>query len=91
MCNFIFRPINFGYSGYEKLNARLKLSDDSIIFNHFEVLKGICTKSGLIRSLRCYYENLKEAKAANYSVFDTTPTTYLVSPSNEDKALNSFI
>ena len=52
---------------------------DPFIFNHFECLKGICTKSGLIRSLRCYYDFNKEAKAAHYTTFDTTPTTFLIS------------
>jgi hypothetical protein len=56
-----------------------------LIFNHFEVLRGICTKSGLIRSLKSYYDWNKEAKAAGYSVFETTPTTFLVSLANKDE------
>ena len=74
--------------GYEKLNNRLKISDVPIIYNHFECLRGICTKSGLIRSLRHYYDLNKEAVAAKYNVFDTTPTTYLVNMTKEDKSLN---
>lgn len=48
------------------------------IYNHFEYLKGLCTKSGLIRSLTEYYDLNREARAAKYTVFDTTPTTFLI-------------
>lgn len=62
-----------------------------MIFNHFEVLRGICTKSGLIKSLKNYYEYNKEAKAAGYSVFESTPTTFLISLANKDEnAMSSF-
>jgi len=87
--NFIFRPVNYGYSGYEKMNKRI--TTELLIYNHFEVLSGICTKSGLIRSLKKYYEHNREAKAAGYSIFDSTPTTYLVSMSKESSTLNSFV
>jgi len=53
-------------------------------------LRGICTKSGLIRSLKHYYEFHKEAKAANYTVFDTTPTTFLVQTQKDDSSLTGF-
>ncbi len=62
-----------------------------MIFNHFEVLRGICTKSGLIKSLRTYYEQHPEAIASNYSVFDSTPTSFVVSLSKGDSSLNSFV
>ena len=48
------------------------------MFNHFEVINGICTKTQLIKSLRNYYESNEEAKAANYSIFDSTPTTFVI-------------
>jgi len=60
--NFIFRPVNFGPSGYHKLNSRYDYMDDLLVFNHFEVLRDICTKSGLIRSLEYYYKSHKEAR-----------------------------
>ena len=65
--------------------------DDLLVFNHFEVLRDICTKSGLIRSLEHYYKNHKDAKACNYQIFDTTPTTYLVTLGLADSGLNPFI
>ena len=89
-CNFVFRPVNYGYQGYDKINNRLKNSNEPFIYNHFEVLKGICTKTGLIRSLNHYYENNKEATAAYYTTFDTTPTTFLVSLATDDNGINRF-
>ena len=91
VANFLFRPVNFGLSGYAKLDARNKCTDDLLVFNHFEVLRDICTKSGLIRSLEHYYKHNKDARAANYTIFDTTPTTYLVNLGQSDTGLNPFI
>lgn len=62
-----------------------------LVYNHFEVLRDICTKSGLIRSLEFYYRTLKEAKQSNYQVFDTTPTTYLVTLGLAESGINPFI
>ena len=45
----------------------------------------------MIRSLKSYYEYNKEAKAAGYGVFETTPTTFLVSLANKDEnSLQAF-
>jgi len=54
------------------------------IFNHFENLKGLVTKTGLIRSLKTYYKDNQSAFAAKYSVFDTTPTTFLIANNQDD-------
>jgi hypothetical protein len=75
--DFYWRCINFGYEGYHRLDKRLAVKP-SFIFNHFEVLHGICTKTNLIKSLRHYYEFNEKAKAEGYCTFDTTPTTYVV-------------
>lgn len=91
LANFLFRPVNFGPSGYSKIDTRNKCVDDLLVFNHFEVLRDICTKSGLICSLEHYYKHNKEARAANYTIFDTTPTTYLVNLGLSDTGLNPFI
>lgn len=91
MAHFLFRPVNFGPSGYHKLNTRNQFMDEMLVFNHFEVLRDICTKSGLIRSLEYYYKTNKEARRANYSCFDTTPTTYLVTMGLPENGLNPFI
>ena len=77
--DFYWRPINFESKGYTALNARLKAKPDQFfVFNHFEKLNGICTKTNLIHSLRNYYEQHEEAKQQNYSVFESTPTTFVV-------------
>ena len=89
--HFLFRPVNFGHSGYLKMNNRLKFSTEPLVFNHFEVLRGICTKTGLIKSLQRYYETNSEAIASNYTVFDSTPTTFLISYSKDETLMNSFI
>ena len=52
--------------GYEQMNQRIRSGHEILLFNHFEVNSGICTKSGLVRTLKKYYENQKEAKACNY-------------------------
>lgn len=53
--------------GYEQMNQRMRGNNPEILlFNHFEVNSGICTKSGLVRTLKKYYENQKEARACNY-------------------------
>ena len=37
------------------------MKSSPFIYNHFEVLKGLVTKSGLIRSLKQYYFNNESA------------------------------
>lgn len=50
-----------------------------IIVNHLENNREITTKTGLIRSLKNYYRDHIGAIDSGYQVFDTTPTTFLVS------------
>ena len=38
----------------------------------------ICTKDGLIKSLTGYYDGNESALRAQYSVWDTTPRTFLI-------------
>ena len=71
-----------------KIDARLARTSrvNTLVYNHFEVLKSIGSKSGLIRSLTQYYYTNSMAKLHNYTVFDTTPTTFLVKAKfNDDK------
>lgn len=77
--DFYWRPNNVGPDGYQRIDRRLKAKpDDFFLFNHFEVINGICTKTNLVRSLRNYYENNEKAKEAQYTLFDSTPTTYVM-------------
>ncbi len=70
--------MNFGFSGYDKVDKRILRDPKPFIFNHFEVIRGLVTKTGLIRSLKTYYKQNEQAQAAGYGVFDSTPTTFLV-------------
>ena len=60
--DFFWRQVNLGFSGYDKVDKRLTTNSIPFVFNHFEVIRGICTKTNLIKSLRSYYENLEPAK-----------------------------
>jgi len=71
-------------SGYNFLNKRL-LNKPKFVFNHFEVIKDICTKTNLITSLRSYYDGLDAAKAAGYTIFDSTPTTFVIARASEER------
>ena len=49
----------------------------SIVINHLENIYGICTKTGLVKSLKKLYKSGNSVRY-KYDVFDTTPTTFLV-------------
>jgi hypothetical protein len=48
------------------------------VYNHFENISVLSTKTGLLRTLRDYYTLNKEAKEANYTVEDTLPMAYII-------------
>ena len=50
-----------------------------IVVNHLENNRDITTKTGLIRSLRAYYKDNINAMNNNYQLFETTPTSFIVS------------
>lgn len=54
-----------------------------IFYNHLDGYKCICTKDGLIKTLQHFYMTNESASRASYSVFDTTPTTYIIDQSKE--------
>lgn len=62
----------------------------NIVINHLENIKGICTKTGLIKSLRRFYKSLTSASSF-YAVHDTTPTTFLVLPECNDPEFQAFV
>jgi hypothetical protein len=47
-CSFVWRPVNY----YDSVQKRIDKKNGSLVYNHFELLKCIGTKSGLIRSLK---------------------------------------
>ena len=61
------------------------------MINHLENIKGICTKTGLIKSLRNFYRYNVKANAANYGVYDSTPTTFVVLASCSDPEYSAFV
>jgi len=89
--DFFWRQVNLGFSGYDKVDKRLTTNTKPFVFNHFEVIRGICTKTNLIKSLKSYYEGLEAAKAAHYTLFDTTPTTFVIARATDDKDIQQFM
>jgi hypothetical protein len=76
-------------SGVEQL---LELDTSSeLIVNHLENNREITTKTGLIRSLKAYYKSNPHAIENGYQVFDTTPTTFLVSSNLDTYEYHQFI
>ena len=89
--NLIWRPTNYSSAGYAKIDARKKFNDFPLVFNHFQFIKWISTKTGLIETLTKYYENNEEAKAVGYTVFDTTPTTFIADDDNKYNKLQKIL
>ena len=73
------------------MEERLEASKKPFMFNHLEVNRGICTKTMLIKSLTNYYDNNETAVNARYSVFDTTPTTFVIARNVDDHEINKFM
>ncbi|MDR3581698.1 MAG: hypothetical protein P4L67_00280 [Candidatus Pacebacteria bacterium] len=61
------------------------------MINHLENIKGICTKTGLIKSLRRFYKSTPEAMASNYTVHETTPSTFVIQPNCQDAEYQGFV
>ena len=77
--NFYWRQCNLTVHDYIQFNTRLRLNPvKPIFFNHFEKNSDICKKTGLIKTLGNYYNQLDAAVANKYTVFETTPTTFVI-------------
>ena len=77
------------------------------VFNHFPDNTGLCTKTGLIKSLKQYNAGHEEARnlltvfywlmrnngigAAKYCVWDTIPTSFIIAAGLEDTEYHNFI
>jgi len=59
--------------------------------NHIDALKNITSKTGLIRSLRIYYQQHQLANIVKYNVFDSIATSYIIEIGNEGDEYWSFI
>eukprot|EP00347_Sterkiella_histriomuscorum_P017175 403350383 len=83
-CHFLWRPFNYPQDVYKRIDKRIVRNNQIFVYNHFEILKGLTSKSGLVRSLKQYYFNNELARSAGYSIFDSTPTTFLLASGVED-------
>jgi len=92
-CNFIWKPTNLTISEYIKLDGIAKTTPKNFsqVFNHFENIRGICTKTGLVRSLKKYYTGNCESAQVNYQAFDSTPTSFLITAGVEDTEYSNFV
>lgn len=82
------------------MNRREEFNPLPLVFNHFEVIKGISTKNGLVKSLKRYYSNCPEAGKnyrsntqivkAGYNAFDSTPTSFVIPASLDDQEYQDF-
>lgn len=61
-----------------------------IVINHLENIKGICTKTGLVKSLRRFYKS-PSPSSCSYNVYDSTPTTFLVLSGCNDPEYQAFV
>jgi len=89
-CHFVFRPFNYSADQYKRIDRRIVRSAHPFVYNHFEYVRCLTTKSGLVRSLKQYYFNSNAARAANYSAFSTLPTTFLLSSGQKDAEMKDF-
>jgi hypothetical protein len=62
-----------------------------LVVNHLEGHRDLTTKTGLIRSLKYYYKDNVNFVEGNYQVFETTPTTFVVSSNLETYEYFQFI
>lgn len=88
-CHFIWRPCNFYDSVQKKIDRRFS-EQVPLIYNHFQSLKEIGTKTGLIRSLRQYYYTNHNALQERYSEFNSTPTTFIIQSRQNDQQLEDL-
>jgi hypothetical protein len=93
LANVIWRPVNLSVVGYVKLDDALKRQPKEFVqaLNHFENNRGICTKTGLTRSLKQYYNQCDQARAVRYNVWDTMATSYILVSGVEDVEYTQFI
>jgi hypothetical protein len=67
--NFIWKPTNFDYKLYSIIDnvhsevaSSSPLPEKQLVVNHLENIRGICTKTGLVRTLRHYYKDKSDAR-----------------------------
>ncbi|EAR92967.2 tubulin-tyrosine ligase family protein (macronuclear) [Tetrahymena thermophila SB210] len=89
--NFIWKSYNFSVRKYAIIEDIHRNNPFKQIINHFENNRGMCTKTGLIRSLSSYYRHLDPAIQAKYTVFDTCATSFVLTAGINDVEFTSFM
>lgn len=89
--NFLWQQIGLSFKGYDRLDERLETNMAPFYYNHFEVTRGIGTKTCLIKSLKTYYEAHPDAKANRYTVFDSHPTSFIISRVSDDHEMSALM
>lgn len=67
-----------------------KSLERELIVNHLENHREVTTKTGLIRSLKYFYKDNVSYVEHNYTVFDSTPTSFVVNSRLESDQYNQF-
>ena len=62
-----------------------------LVVNHLENHRDLTTKTGLVRSLKYYYKDTVNFIELGYQVFDTVPTSFVVSSKLETYEYHQFI
>jgi hypothetical protein len=56
--HLFWKQVNLSFLNYDRFDNRMSNSNNPpLLFNHMEINRGICTKTGLVRSLKAYYDN----------------------------------
>lgn len=71
-------------------DKRMGENKKPLVYNHFENISVLSTKTGLLHTLREYYCFNREAKDANYSVEDTLPAAYIITSNPTDLEFKAF-
>jgi hypothetical protein len=60
------------------------------MYNHYENISVLSTKTGLLKALRDYYSLNKQAIDCNYRVHDTLPQAYIITSNPNDYEFFEF-
>lgn len=90
MANFLWKPVNLSIRQYSLLEEKHRNISYKQIINHFQDNRSICTKPGLVRTLKEYYRNLESALEYRYTVFETMATTFVLTAGSEDAQHYAF-
>jgi hypothetical protein len=87
---FIWKPTVYhvrvrSNKAYNQMDELFTQGFGIMIHNHLENNREITTKTGLIRSLRNFYQTNELAIKATYQVHDTIPTSFIITAQVEDE------